>query len=167
MQNTGTLKVETRGDREVVMTRVFEAPAALVFEAFSRPELLRRWFGPRGWSLSQCEVDHRVGGAWRFVLRGPDGTETGGMRGVYRELQSPVRSVHTELFEDYADAGESVVTATFDERDDTTTLTAIVEYPSKEVRDFVVASGMEHGAAESYDKLAELLAELAPAEARA
>ena len=65
MQNTGTLRVETRGDREVVMTRVFEASAALVFEAFSRPELLRRWFGPRGWSLSQCEVDHRVGGAWR------------------------------------------------------------------------------------------------------
>jgi len=100
------------------------------------------------------------------VLRGPDGNETGGMRGTYREIQPPTRSVHTELFEDYADAGESVVTATFEERDGTTTLTAIVEYPSKEVRDFVLASGMEHGAAESYDKLAELLAEPAMGEAR-
>ena len=166
MQNTGTLKVTTRGDREIVMTRVYEAPAAQVFDAFSRPELLTRWFGPRGWSLSVCEVDLRVGGAWRFVVRGPDGTEMG-MHGTYREIQRPERSVHTEIFDDYAAAGESVVTSTFAEQGGSTTLTAIVEYPSREVRDAVLATGMEHGAAESYDKLAELLAERAPSEVRA
>jgi uncharacterized protein YndB with AHSA1/START domain len=166
MHNKGTLKVTTRGDREIVMTRVFQAPAALVFDAFSRPELLTRWFGPRGWSLSQCEVDLRVGGAWRFVLRGPDGAEMG-MRGTYREIKPPARSVHTELFDDFAEAGEAVVTSSFSEDGRTTTLTASVEYPSRAVRDAVLASGMEHGAAESYDRLAELLAELAPAEARA
>lgn len=165
MQNTGTLKVAPRGDREVVMTRAFEAPAARVFDAFSRPELLTRWFGPRGSSLSVCEVDLRIGGEWRFVVRGPDGTEMG-MRGTYLEIQPPTRSVHTEIFDDYAEAGESVVSASFAERDCTTILTAIVAYPSREVRDAVLASGMEHGAAESYDKLAELLAALAPAEAR-
>lgn len=157
MQNTGTLKVEARGEREVVMVRVFDAPAVRVFDAFSRPELLRQWFGPRGWSLSQCEVDLRIGGAWRFVMRGPDGTETG-MHGSYREIEAPTRSVHTETFDDFADSGESVVTSTFADRDGRTTLMAVVAYPSRDVRDAVLASGMEHGAAESYDKLAELLA---------
>jgi uncharacterized protein YndB with AHSA1/START domain len=166
MQNTGTLQVASCGDREIVMTRVFEAPAGLVFDAFSRPELLTRWFGPRGWSLSVCEVDLRVGGSWRFVVRGPDGTEMG-MHGSYREIQPPERSVHSEIFDDYAEAGESVVTSTFAEQGGQTTLTAVVAYPSREVRDAVLATGMEHGAAESYDKLAELLAELQPVEARA
>jgi uncharacterized protein YndB with AHSA1/START domain len=159
MLNTGTLKVATSGDRAIVMTREFEAPAVLVFDAFSNPALLPRWFGPRGWSLAICEVDLRVGGAWRFVLRGPDGAEMG-MRGTYQEIERPLRSVHTEIFDDFADAGESVVTAVFAEEGGKTTMTAIVEYGSREVRDAVLASGMEHGAAESYDKLAELLASM-------
>lgn len=155
MKNTGTLQVATSGDREVVLTRVFDAPRHLVFAAFSRPELLKRWFGPRGWSLVVCEVDLRVGGTFRFVLRGPDGREMG-MRGVYREIVPPERSVHMESFDDYP--GESQVTAVFTEHDGKTTLTATVLYPSREVRDAVLNSGMEHGAAESYDRLAELLA---------
>ena len=155
MRNTGTLQVTTPSDREVVLTRVFDAPRHLVWDAFSKPELLRRWFGPRGWSLVVCEVDLRVGGGFRFVLRGPDGTEMG-MRGVYRELVPPERSVHAESFDDYP--GESLVTAVFVEQGGKTTLTATVLYSSKEVRDAVILSGMEHGAAESYDKLAELLA---------
>jgi uncharacterized protein YndB with AHSA1/START domain len=159
MKNTGTLKVTTPTDREIVMTRVFDAPRHLVFEAFCKPELLQRWFGPRGWSLVVCEVDLRVGGGFRFVLRGPDGREMG-MRGVYREIVPPERSVHMESFDDYP--GESQVTAVFVEQGGKTTLTATVLYPSQEVRDAVIQSGMEHGAAESYDKLAELLA--APAE---
>lgn len=137
------------------MTREFDAPRQLVFDAFSKPELLRRWFGPRGWSLVVCEVDLRVGGGFRFVLRSPDGKELG-MRGVYREISSPARSVHMESFDDYP--GESQVTAVFTESDGKTTMTATVLYPSREVRDAVVQSGMEHGAAESYDKLAEMLA---------
>jgi uncharacterized protein YndB with AHSA1/START domain len=154
MKNTGTLNVTTPTDREVVLTRVFDAPRNMVWEAFTKPELLKRWFGPRGWSLVVCEVDLRVGGGFRFVMRGPDGKDMG-MRGVYREIVPPERSVHMESFDDYP--GESQVTAVFVEQGGKTTLTATVLYPSKEVRDIVIQSGMEHGAAESYDKLAELL----------
>ena len=160
MKNTGTLKVTTPADREIVLTRVFEAPRQMVFDAFSKPELLKRWFGPRGWSLVVCDVDLRVGGGFRFVLRGPDGKEMG-MRGTYREIVPPERSVHMESFDDYP--GESQVTSVFTEQGGKTTLTATVLYPSKEVRDAVIQSGMEHGAAESYDKLAGLLA---PADSR-
>jgi uncharacterized protein YndB with AHSA1/START domain len=155
MKNTGTLKVTTPSDREIVLTRVFDAPRHLVFDAFSKPELLKRWFGPRGWSLVVCEVDLKVGGGFRFVMRGPDGREMG-MRGVYREIAPPERSVHMESFDDYP--GESQVTAVFVEQEGKTRLTVTVLYPSQEVRDLVIQSGMEHGAAESYDKLAELLA---------
>jgi uncharacterized protein YndB with AHSA1/START domain len=156
MKNLGTLKVTTPSDREVVLTRVFDAPRAMVYDALTKPELLKRWFGPRGWSLVVCEVDLRVGGKWRFVLQGPDGTHMG-MFGVYRELLRPERTVHTESFDDYPQS-ESIVTGVLVERDGKTTLTATVLYPSKEVRDAVIKSGMEHGAAETYDKLAEMLA---------
>lgn len=155
MRNTGTLEVTTPSDREIRMTRVFDAPRQLVFDAFSKPELLKRWFGPRGYSLVTCEVDHRVGGEFRFVLRGPDGTDMG-MRGVYSEIVPPERSVHMESFDDYP--GESQVTMTLVESGGKTTMTATVLYPTREVRDIVKNMGMEHGAAESYDKLAELLA---------
>lgn len=159
MKNTGTLKVTTPTDREIVMTRVFDAPRRLVWDAFTKPALLKRWFGPRGWSMAVCEVDLRVGGGFRFVLRGPDGKDMG-MRGVYREIVPPERSVHIESFDDYP--GEAQVTGAFVEQAGKTTLTATVLYPSQEVRDIVLKSGMEHGAAESYDKLAELLASVEP-----
>jgi uncharacterized protein YndB with AHSA1/START domain len=155
MKNTGTLQVTTPTDREIVLTRIFDAPRRLVFDAFTKPELLKRWFGPHGWSLVVCEVDLKVGGGFRFVLRGPDGKDMG-MRGVYREIVAPERSVHMESFDDYP--GESQVTAVFVEQGGKTTLTATVLYPSQEIRDVVIKSGMEHGAAESYDRLADLLA---------
>jgi uncharacterized protein YndB with AHSA1/START domain len=155
MRNTGTLNVTMPTDREIVLTRTFDAPRRLVFDAFTKPLLLKRWFGPRGWSLVVCEVDLRVGSGFRFVLRGPDGRDMG-MSGVYREIVPPERSVHTESFDDYP--GESVVTAVWVEEGDKTTLTAAVLYASQEVRDAVIKSGMEHGAAESYDRLAEILA---------
>jgi uncharacterized protein YndB with AHSA1/START domain len=154
MKNTGTLKVTTPSDREVEMVRVFDAPKQMVFDAFSKPELLKRWFGPRGWSLSECTVDLKVGGGFRFILRSPDGNEMG-VRGTYREIAAPDRSVHLESFDDFP--GESQVTSVFTETEGKTTLTVTVLYPSKEVRDAVIQSGMEHGAAESYDKLAEML----------
>jgi uncharacterized protein YndB with AHSA1/START domain len=160
MKNTGTLQVTTPTDREIVLTRVFDAPRSLVFDAFTKPELLKRWFGPHGWSLVVCEVDLKVGGTFRFVLRGPDGTDMG-MRGVYREIMPPERSVHMESFDDYP--GESQVTTVLVEQGGRTTLTATVLYPSQEVRDAVIKSGMEHGAAESYDKLAEYLESVAAA----
>ena len=155
MKNTGTLKVSLPTDREIVMTRVFDAPCHLVFDALTKPELLKRWFGPRGWSLVVCEADLKVGGAWRWVLRGPDGRDMG-MRGVYQEITPPERLVSTESFDDYP--GESLNTLILSEEDGKTTFTITVRYASQEIRDAVIKSGMEHGAAECYDKLAEMLA---------
>jgi len=156
MKNTGTLKVETRGDREIVMTRVFDAPRELVFKALTTPELLKRWFGPHGWTLTECEVDLRVGGAWRFLSKGPDG-RTMGMRGVYREIVPPERIQYTESFDEWAEQGSALITTTLAERDGRTTLTCISLAPSREVRDAVIRTGMEHGAAETYDRLADTL----------
>ena len=155
MKNIGNLKLTTQGDREIVMTRVFDAPRRLVFDALTKPELFKRWFGPRGWSLAICEIDLKVGGTWRSVLRGPEGKEMG-MRGIYQEIVPPERLVSTESFDDYP--GESLVTGVLVEHDGKTTMTATILYPSREVRDAVLKSGIEHGAAETYDKLAEMLA---------
>jgi uncharacterized protein YndB with AHSA1/START domain len=163
MKNTGTLEVEARGDREIVMTRVFDAPRELVFDALTKPELLKRWFGPHGWTLTECEVDLRVGGAWRFFSHGPEGS-TMGMRGVYREIVRPERVVYTESFDEWAEQGSALITTTLVERDGRTTLTCVSVAPSREVRDAVIASGMEHGAAETYDRLADTLRTLAPAQ---
>jgi uncharacterized protein YndB with AHSA1/START domain len=160
MRNTGTLKVDTRGDREIVMTRVFDAPRDLVFQALTTPALLKRWFGPHGWTLVECEVDLRVGGAWRFFSHGPNG-RTMGMRGVYREIVRPERIVYTESFDDWAEQGSALITTTLAERDGKTTLTCVSLAPSRDVRDAVIQSGMEHGAAETYDRLAGVLGALA------
>uniref|UniRef100_Q025N9 Activator of Hsp90 ATPase 1 family protein n=1 Tax=Solibacter usitatus (strain Ellin6076) TaxID=234267 RepID=Q025N9_SOLUE len=154
MENTGTLAVSLPSDCEIALKRIFKAPRELVYRAFSDPEILKRWFGPRGWSLVTCHINSRVGGGFRFVLRAPDGRELG-MHGTYLELSPPERSVHTEGFDGLP--GESLVTSTFTERNGETTLLATIRYTSKEIRDAVIRSGMEHGAAESYDKLSELL----------
>ncbi len=155
MKNTGTLQVTTLNDREVVLTRIFDAPREMVFDAFTKPELVKRWFGPHGYSLVVCEIDLRVGGTWRYVLQGPDGKQMG-MSGTYREIRRPEGAVHTETFDDYP--GESQVTTVLIEKGGKTTFTATVRYESREIRDAVINSGMEHGAAESYDRLAETLA---------
>jgi uncharacterized protein YndB with AHSA1/START domain len=160
MQNTRTLKVEARGDREIVMTRVFDAPRHLVFEAFTRPELLKRWFfGPPGWSLTVCEVALRAGDTYRYVWRGPDGTEMG-MRGVCREIVPPERMVATEKFDDPWYPGEAVGTIVLVEKDGTTTLTQTEVYESREARDAVLKTPMEDGVAMGYDRLAEMLSSM-------
>jgi uncharacterized protein YndB with AHSA1/START domain len=144
-----------------MMTRVFDAPRRLVFEAWTKPEHLLHWFGPHSCPIVDCQVDLRVGGEWRFMLRGPDGKSLG-MRGVYQEIAPYDRLVSTESFDDYP--GESLNTMTFSEKDGKTTLTTRVLYPSKENRDAVIRSGMEQGAGETYDRLSEHLATLAAAE---
>ncbi len=157
MTNAGTLQVTTPTEREIAMTRVFDAPRSLVFDAWTKPELLKRWLGVRnGWSLAVCEVDLRVGGAYRFVWRGPDGAEMG-MGGVYREIVPPERLVSTEKFDDPWYAGEALDTIVLVEQDGKTTATTTVLYESQEIRDAVLESGMARGVAESYDMLAELL----------
>ena len=162
MKNTGTLKVTTPTDREIVLTRVFDAPRSLVFEAMTKPEYVQRWLlGPPGWSMILCNIDLRVGGAYRYVWRNVDGSEMA-MCGVYREIVPPERIIHTERFEFgcEAQAGEALATAVLTEQSGRTTLTCTVLAPSKEARDAVIASGMEHGAAASYDRLADVLSSM-------
>jgi len=156
---SSALIVTLPSDREIVLTRVFHAPRRLVFEALSKPEHVLRWFGPRFCPIVSCEMDFRVGGAWRYLLRGAGGKQMG-MRGVYREIVPPARLVSTESFDDYPGA-ETLNTLTLTEENGKTTLTVRVLYPSKEVRDAVIASGMERGAGETYDRLEEHLLTMA------
>jgi uncharacterized protein YndB with AHSA1/START domain len=156
--NTGTLKLAAQGDREIVMARVFDAPRDLVFDAYTKPELLKRWMGVfGGWTLPVCEIDLRVGGTYRFVWRNADGTNMG-MRGVYREVVRPERLVNTEKFDEAWYPGESLITLVLTEKAGKTTMTVTMRYESREARDAVVKSPMEGGVAASYDNLAELLA---------
>jgi uncharacterized protein YndB with AHSA1/START domain len=158
MTNIGLLQISTPSEREIAMTRVFDAPRHLVFDAWTKPELLKRWLGVvEGWTMAVCEVDLRVGGSYRYVWRGPDGAEMG-MRGVYREVVRPERIVSTESFDEPWYEGEAIDTLVLVERDGKTTCTTTVRYSSQAVRDAVIKSGMATGVAEGYDKLAEVLA---------
>ena len=158
--STGKLEITTPSEREIAMTRAFDAPRSLVFDAWTRPELLKRWLGVRGgWTFAVCEVDLRVGGAYRFVWRGPKGNEMG-MGGVYREIVRPERLVATEKFDDPWYEGEALDTTVFVEKDGKTTATTTVRYASQEVRDAVLRTPMATGVAESYDKLDEVLASM-------
>ena len=152
-----TLQVATRGDCEIVMSRVFEAPRQLVFEACSKPEFVRRWLlGPDGWSMPVCEIDLRVGGSYRYVWRHSDGREMG-MGGVYREIVVPERIVATEKFDEAWYPGEAVGIILLVEQSGKTTLTQTILYDSRETRDAVLNSPMEKGVAASYDRLEAVL----------
>jgi uncharacterized protein YndB with AHSA1/START domain len=155
MRNTGTLVVSTPTDREMVMTRVFDAPRRLVFDAWTKPEYLARWMlGPPGWTMPICEIDLRPGGAWRFLWRQSNGSELE-MRGVYREVTPPERLVSTESWG--GDWPETLNTLVLSEEDGKTTSTNTILYPSKEARDAALKTGMKEGVAASYDRLSELL----------
>jgi uncharacterized protein YndB with AHSA1/START domain len=159
MKNVGELKlkVTTLGEREIVMTRAFDAPRRLVFDALTKPELVRRWLlGPAGWSMPVCEIDLQVGGAYRYVWRHADGKEMG-MGGVYREIVPRERIVCTELFDEAWYPGEALLAMNLVEKDGRTVMTTTILYVSQEARDGVLKSGMESGVAVSYDRLAELL----------
>jgi uncharacterized protein YndB with AHSA1/START domain len=155
MENTRTLKLSSPTEREIVLTRVFDAPRRLVFEAFTKPELLKRWLlGPPGWEMVVCEVATKVGDRYRYEWRNADGKQFG-MGGVCREIAPPERMVCTELMDGYQ--SESLVTTVLVEQDGKTTLTTTAQYESREIRDAVLKSGMERGVAASYDRLADLL----------
>jgi uncharacterized protein YndB with AHSA1/START domain len=152
-----TLEVTTPSDPEIAMTRIFDAPLALVFEGMTKPELITRWLtGPPGWSMPVCEVDLKVGGAYRYVWRNDDGREMG-MGGVFREIVPPERIVSTEKFDDPWYQGEALGTHVLVERNGKTTLTLTMLYESREIRDGILKSGMEQGVSMSYDKLEALL----------
>jgi uncharacterized protein YndB with AHSA1/START domain len=150
------LSVTTPSDREIVMTRVFDAPRELVFEAHSSCEHMSNWWGPRKYEFASCEIDFRPGGKWRIVHRGPAGEDDQGFRGEFREIVPPERIVWT--FEWEGMPGHiSVDTLTLEEHDGKTTVTATSVFDSVEDRDGMLESGMESGAAESYDRLDEYL----------
>jgi uncharacterized protein YndB with AHSA1/START domain len=153
--NSDTFAVSTPADREIHMTRLFNAPRHLVFEAMSKPEHIKRWWGCLGdeYSVPVCEVDLRVGGKWRFVNRHPKGEAE--FYGEYREVDPPKRIVFTEIYAPFPDAG-SVVTCDLLEENGKTRMNVRAEYPSKEVRDMVISTGMAKGAAISYDRLEEV-----------
>src|SRR5438445_8976192 len=158
MTNPGNLKLTTHGDREIVITRAFDAPRKLVFDAFTKPELVKQWLlGPPGWSMPVCEIDLRVGGSYRYVWR-KAGVPDMGMGGVYREVVAPERVVATEKFDQAWYPGEAVGTLVLVEQSGKTTVTQTVLYASGEARDAVLKSGMEKGVAASYDHLEEMLA---------
>jgi uncharacterized protein YndB with AHSA1/START domain len=160
MSTTEDLKITTPTDREVVVTRTFDAPRALVFDAYTQPELLKRWYRAPGRSLVVCEIDLRVGGPYRFLWRG-EGRKDVGMHGVHREVACPERLVRTERWEDW-DAGEIIETVTFAERAGRTVLTSTGLYPSREVRDAVLKAGLEDGTRETFGRLADMLSSLQP-----
>jgi uncharacterized protein YndB with AHSA1/START domain len=155
---TTPVTITTPSDREVVITREFDAPANLVFDALTKPDLLRRWYGPTGWTLIVCEIDLKVAGAWHFVVQRPDGKKFGQL-GVYQEIKRPQLIVNTETWDDW-DAGETLVTTSLHEHDGKTTFQSTILFPSQEVRDIVVKGGLEHGTTESYKKLDSLLSSL-------
>jgi len=145
-------------DREIVLTRVFDAPRRLVFEAHSRPEHVRRWWGRTGSTLSVCDMDFRPRGTWRFVERQTDGREYG-FRGEYREIAAPERIVMTFEF-DGTPGHVMLVTLTFLEREGRTTLRSHSVFETQADRDAMLRSGAEAGAGESMDRLAAHIATL-------
>jgi uncharacterized protein YndB with AHSA1/START domain len=156
-----SFKVSTPTDREVQVTRDFHAPRGLVFDAFTKPELVRRWLlGPPGWTMPVCEIDLKFGGAYRYLWRHEaDGREMG-MGGIFREIVSPERLVATEKFDESWYVGETLDTTLFIEAGPITKITITVLYESKDARDTARRSGMEHGMAASYNLLEELLSSM-------
>lgn len=155
----GSTTFTTPSDREVAMTRVFDAPRSLVWDAWTNPEHVPQWLlGPEGWTMPVCQIDLRPGGEWHFVWRRTDGTEME-MRGEYREVTPPERLVSTESWG--GDWPETLNTLILIEEDGKTTVTQTVLYPSKEARDTALGTGMQEGASQSFDRLAEHLRTMA------
>jgi uncharacterized protein YndB with AHSA1/START domain len=156
-KNKSALTLTFPSDLEILMTRSFDAPRRLVFDAYTKPEHLVHWWGLRGSTMSVCEVDCRPGGAWRFVVRSADGREDR-FSGVYREVVAPERLVSTERYDEPA-AGypEWLSTTTFEERDGKTTVTSRILHTSVQNRDGHLGSGMERGANECLNRLVEYL----------
>lgn len=165
MTNIGLMQLTMPSDREIAMTRVFDAPRGMVFDAYTKPELLKRWLGVHnGWSLAICEIDLRPGGKYRYVWRGPNGEEMG-MGGVYLEVVPGARLAATEIFDQPWYEGEGMSSVTFVEDGGRTTLTLTVLYASKDVRDGVLKSPMAKGVAMGFDMLEVRLASM-PAETK-
>jgi uncharacterized protein YndB with AHSA1/START domain len=161
MKNSATFQITAQGDREIVVTRVFDAPRRLVFDAYTKPELVKRWLlGPDGWSMPVCEIDLRSGGRYRYVWKSDtDGREMG-MGGIYREVVPPDRIVATEKFDEAWYPGEALDTIVLVEQGGKTTMTQTILYDSRATRDAVLKSPMQTGMAASYNRLEDFLPSL-------
>ena len=158
MRFPDSFKIYTPSDREIQVSRDFDAPRSLVFDAFTKPELVRRWLlGPPGWTMPVCEIDLRVGGSYRYVWRSEKDGSQMGIRGVFREVTPVERLVATERFDDAWYPGEALDTTVFEEIRGHTRTTITVLYESQEARDTARRSGMEYGMAAGYDRLETLL----------
>jgi len=156
------LKVEARGERELVISRTFNAPVAMVFDAHTKPELVRQWLlGPEGWTMPVCEIDLQVGGKYRYVWKKEKTGDEMGMGGEFKEVEKPERYVATEKFDQSWYPGEAVSTTTFNYRAGKTFLQNVMTYVTHEAREAVLASPMEEGLAPGYDRLEALVAETA------
>ena len=159
MTQQRAMTLTTPSDREIQLTRTFDAPRELVWKAMTEARLVEQWWGPRRYTAHVDKLDLRVGGAWRYLNRGADGQEFW-FNGVFREIVPPERLVWTFEFEGFP-GHVSVETMTLEEHDGKTTLTATAVFDTVEDRDGMIQSGMEEGAAESYDRLEELLRTMA------
>jgi uncharacterized protein YndB with AHSA1/START domain len=153
MRTLGALTLDTRGDRELVFTRAFNAPRHLVFEAITTPALVQQWLGVHnGWSLAVCEIDLRVGGRYRYEWRHPKGMAMG-MGGTYLEVLAPSRIVATERFDEHWYPGDAIDTTELVEVDGVTHMTMIVKYESPEALQAALQTPMETGMALGFDAL--------------
>ena len=154
-----TLTVTLPSDREIAMTRAFNAPRQLVWDAHTKPQLVKQWLlGPPGWSMPVCKIDLRVGGSYRYEWRNDKDGSTMAMGGVYKEIVPLERIVSTEKFDDPWYEGEATGTLVFTEQGGKTTLTMTVRYASQTIRDAVLKSNMTSGVTQSYDRMeAEIL----------
>jgi len=153
MASSGTATVTLPQDDQILIRREFDAPRHLVYRAWTEPELVRRWWAGRRGEVTSAEIDLRVGGGWRYVMMADDGHEVG-FHGEFREIVPGERIVSTEVYEG-APEGEAVNLITFTEAGDRTVLSILMQLPSREVRDIIIASGMETGMQESMDLLEE------------
>ena len=159
--SSGSAVLTLPADDQILITREFDAPAHLVYEAMTTPELVKRWWNAKRGQVTVCEIDLRVGGKWRYVMVTEDGSEVA-FHGEYLEIVPNERTVTTEAYEGVPDpdANASVNTTTLTEGDGRTTLTVLMQLPSKEIRDMVIATGMEAGMQDAYDLLEELAVSL-------
>lgn len=156
MRTTGDLIIEPRHVRDLVITRTFAAPRQMVFDAWTQPELLRQWYGPRGWQLTTCDIDLRAGGRFLFILQRPNRVDMA-LRGIYQAVDAPTRLATSERWDDDWTGGETPTTTMFDERDGVTTVTRIIEFTSAAARDRALGSMGRDGLQDAFERLDDLV----------
>jgi uncharacterized protein YndB with AHSA1/START domain len=155
--DVGHMMIVAQGDREIAITRFFDAKSQLVYDAMTKPELMKRWlFGPDGWELAVCEVDLRPGGVFRYVWRHTERGTDMGMGGIFTEIEAPAKIVHKEVFDEDWTGGETVVTTWLTELGGRTKLEMTIRYASSEARDGALKSGMAEGMEAGYARLDEI-----------